>query len=239
MELTIFCPQCSNLYEDLNDCCHNESCDYNINDNNQYFLYNHTLNSYHIILNLLKEKKVYDAWLNLKENIFYFPFIKECNELGFYLSIMFGDYSFSQRCLSSLKNNIDDKQYNGLKDLLVDNLKINNNIISNMYLNKDDIYNDQLTVSHLYLLFLKANDEDKKDIVKLIYKIDPSLGNRLSLGIKESILSQVIKLIATIGIIFAILSMIYMSWKWEYDDGGEIIYKKTNLILFNDWSLNE
>ena len=138
-----------------------------------------------------------------------------------------------------MKNNIDDKQYNGLKDLLVDNLKINNNIISDIYLNKNDIYNEQLTVSHLYLLFLKANDEDKNDIVKLIYKIDPSLGNRLSLGIKESILSQVIKLIATIGIIFAILSMIYMSWKWEYDDGGEIIYKKTNLILFNDWSLNE
>ena len=239
MELTIFCPQCSNLYEDLNDCCHNESCDYNINDNNQYFLYNHTLNSYHIILNLLKEKKVYDAWLNLKKDIFYFPFIKECNELGFYLSIIFGDYSFSQKCLTYLKNKINDKQYNDLKDLLIDNVKINNNIISNMYFKKDDIYNDKLTVSHLYLLFLKSNDEDKNDIVKLIYNIDPSLGRKLSLGIKDSILSQLIKLIVIIGIVFAIFSMIYMSWTVTYDDRGKRTYKKNNSILFNNRNLNE
>ena len=63
----------------------------------------------------LKEKNLFDSWEILKDKIFFYPFVKEYLELGFYLSMVFGEYEYSKKFLSILKSVIEDSEYKSEK----------------------------------------------------------------------------------------------------------------------------
>ena len=144
----------------------------------------------------------------IKRENFYYPFVKEYLELGFYLSVVFGEYDFSQRFLNSIRKINTDSQNDKLEKLLVDNVKLNNSIINDTYLENNDITNKNLSISHLYLLLLKSDFKVKNKIINLIKINDSFLAEKLLL--RESTSNLVLEVIIFLGVLASVLTVIYM-----------------------------
>ena len=219
MELSIICPKCSTLFKSEDKSCHKSECNYSLNLENQFFLYDENMKSFYNAVGLLKDKRLLDSWELLKNKFFLYPFIKEYIELGFYLSIAFGEYDFSKKFLSILKKITQKGEYQKNKKILKDNIMLNNNIINETYLKDNSLDNDQLSISHLYLLFLKADIDERSNIIKLINKIDPFVGDRLAIGQhQDSLKSNSIGIKQTVVAIISIATvfvMFFMHWGYE------------------------
>jgi len=165
MELIFICPKCEFQFKGEDLKCSFSKCDYEIR--HDIPLIETVVDSYNSSLKHYSDNNIIKAFNVLDSNIYIYPFIKKPLELGYYLSLEIGEYDKCSQYLNSLKTSLEISDYNDKVNLLNSHINIYNRILEN---DSDLIIRNNLSVIHLYLVYLKAIKKNEGKILKKLFK---------------------------------------------------------------------
>lgn len=220
-KLKILCPNCKDRLLTDNQC---QQCDYNTTYDQ--FLITNLLSSYNLSLSLIAQNRIVDAWEEIRKHLHQYPFILEYLNLAFVLSIINGDYIISGMILKRLNAVIPDQDYKEYLTLLNTNIKVYNEIVDGKY-ELQKIEKSELSLQHLFILFLQSKDNDKPNSLRKIKKIDPRFASTLTHSYILPKLSTTYKIILTTLIGIAGITYNY----YEYNERQEL--RVDNHVLTN------
>jgi len=201
--INIICPRCKHLNGNTNKC---ESCKYGIGEDN--ILLDIVLADYNQALRLISNRNIVRAKDCIKRNITAYPFSFEALNLAFLLGVETGEYEFAQEMLLQLKPRIAAEEYSALNSYLKSDVEMYNALVTHKRTTEPISYNN-LSLFHLYLIFLKSEDVNSSVILKRLKEKDPHFTAALVAGPKTStkfywIGISLITMLALMAIVFSI-----------------------------------
>ena len=181
--------------------------------------------AYNRALELTEKKHIIKAWEQVRTHLQIYPYIFEFLKLALWLAIENGDYEDAFKILKRLQPVISKEDYQDNNTILKSHIEIYNEIISGKF-DYDSIEQVELSIHHLYILFLQKKKDKQTHVLNKIKKIDPYFAATLTSGKVLPSFRKMTLVKAAIVFVLGFIGILYNYY--EFNERKELIKKKDN-----------